>query len=56
MLTVYINFKSPASYLAIKPVLALVERHGIVLEWKAFRSSEREVPTITDNPLVANMH
>ncbi|MEH6910063.1 MAG: DsbA family protein [Oceanicoccus sp.] len=56
MLTVYIDFKSPASYLAINPVLALVERHGIALAWKPFRSAEREVPTITDNASVAQMH
>ncbi len=56
MLTVYIDFKSPASYLAINPVLAQVERYGIALEWKPFRSAEREVPTITDNASVAQMH
>ena len=56
MLTVYIDFKSPASYLAINPILSLVERHGIALAWKPFRTAEREVPTITDNTLVAQMH
>ena len=56
MLTVYIDFKSPASYLAINPVLALVERHGIALAWKPFRTSEREAPTVTDNASVAQMH
>lgn len=56
MLTVYIDFKSPASYLAMNPVLSLVERHGIALEWKPFRTAEREVPTITDNASVAQMH
>ena len=56
MLTVYIDFKSPASYLAINPVLALAERHGIALAWKPFQTVEREVPTVTDNASVAQMH
>ena len=56
MLTVYIDFKSPASYLAINPVLSLVSRHGIALAWKPFRATEREVPTITDKASVAQIH
>ena len=56
MLTVYIDFKSPAAYLAINPILSLVERHGIALAWKPFRTSEREAPTVTDNASVAQMH
>ena len=56
MLTAYIDLKSPASYLAIKPILSLVERHSIAVAWRPFRTSEREVPTVTDNASVAKMH
>lgn len=56
LLTVYIDFKSPASYLAINPVLSLVERHDIALVWKPFRTVEREIPHSTDNASVTQMH
>lgn len=56
MLTIYIDFKSPASYLAIEPVLSLAESNDIVLEWKPFQTFEREPPTITDDASVAYTH
>lgn len=56
MLTIYIDFKSPASYLAIKPVLSLAERNDIALEWKPYQTFEREPPTITDNASVGQTH
>lgn len=56
MLTAYIDFKSPASYLAIKPVLALATRHAITVQWHPFRTFERDVPEVTDNASVAQTH
>lgn len=56
MLTAYIDFKSPASYLAINPILSLVRRHDIALQWKPFRTFERASPATTDNASVAQMH
>ena len=46
MLTIYIDFKSPASYLAIAPTLALAERLDLMIHWKPFRAIEREVPKL----------
>ena len=34
MLTVYIDFKSPESYLALQPLLALAEETGCGLRWQ----------------------
>jgi len=56
MLTVYIDFKSPASYLAMKPILALLERNGTTAEWKSFRTHERDIPKISGNASVGETH
>ncbi|MEO9469959.1 DsbA family protein [Parasphingorhabdus sp.] len=56
MLTAYIDFRSPASYLAIKPVLALAKRHGITVQWQPFRTFERDIPDVTESPTVAQSH
>jgi len=44
MLQVYIDFNSPAAYLAMQPTLALVAKHGFEVEWLPFRSDQRVVP------------
>lgn len=56
MLSVFIDFKSPASFLAIKPLLSVAGRHDIALEWKPFRTFERDVPDITNDASVAQSH
>ena len=56
MLTVYIDFKSPASYLALKPTRALAERYGIDLVWRPFRSVERDVPQLGKQETVGESH
>ena len=37
-LTIYIDFKSGPAYLAMKPTLAMLERHGIAATWLPFES------------------
>lgn len=44
MLTVYIDFKSAASYLALKPVLELIEQTGIEARWLPFSSRPFRIP------------
>lgn len=56
MLTVYIDFKSAASYLALKPTLALAERLAIEIDWKPFRTAEREVPPAAPRETVGQRH
>lgn len=56
MLTVYIDFKSPASYLAIMPTLALSERLGIGVNWRPFETAELEIPGMNGNNAVGESH
>jgi 2-hydroxychromene-2-carboxylate isomerase len=56
MLTVYIDFKSPASYLALDPTLALAERVGIAVSWRPFRTHERDIPDQVEDESVARTH
>ncbi len=37
----YIDFKSPASYLAVKPSLALAEKLGVRIAWHPYRTVQR---------------
>lgn len=56
MLTVYLDFKSPAAYLAIAPTLALVERLNLSIDWKPFRAIERDVPKLGQEETVGERH
>ena len=56
MLTVYIDFKSPAAYLAISPTLALAERLDLTIDWEPFRAIEREVPKLGKQETVGESH
>jgi len=56
MLTVYIDFKSPAAYLAVSPTLALAERFDLAIDWKPFRAIEREVPKLGKQETVGESH
>lgn len=44
MLRIYIDFKSPAAFLAMKPTLALQEKLGLTLEFLPFRTSQWAIP------------
>ncbi|MEL6415150.1 MAG: DsbA family protein [Pseudomonadota bacterium] len=56
MLTIYLDFKSPAAYLAMKPTLALVGRLGLEAHWKPFRTVERDVPKLGKEETVGESH
>lgn len=56
MLTVYLDFKSPAAYLAMTPTLALVDRLGLATTWKPFRTVERDVPKLGKEETVGESH
>ena len=56
MLTVYIDFKSPESYLALQPLLALVEETGCGLRWRPIRSRQRELPEHSSDPELTASH
>ena len=48
MLTVFIDFNSPASYLAIQPTLRFVQRIGVNVKWKPYRTELQKVPVKLD--------
>ncbi|MEM9571228.1 MAG: DsbA family protein [Pseudomonadota bacterium] len=56
MLTVYIDFKSPGAYLAIAPTLELAERFGVAIDWRPFRTIERDVPKLGNEETVGESH
>lgn len=56
MLTVFIDFKSPAAYLAMAPTLALIERLSLDVRWCPFRTLERDVPNLGKEETVGERH
>ncbi|MEL6862609.1 MAG: DsbA family protein [Pseudomonadota bacterium] len=56
MLTVYLDFKAPGAYLAIEPTLDLVHRTGVAIQWKPFRTVERDVPKLGKEETVGESH
>jgi len=56
MLTVYIDFKSADAYLAIAPTLVLAAKHNLSIEWRAFKTIEREVPKLGQEETVGESH
>ena len=44
MITVYIDFKCPASYLAFHPTLSLAKRLEVDVFWKPFRTRQSSIP------------
>ncbi|MEO0440835.1 MAG: DsbA family protein [Pseudomonadota bacterium] len=56
MLTVHIDFKSPAAWLAVRPTLALAEKHGVPITWKPFPTFERPMPELPEKASVGETH
>ncbi|MEO1082028.1 MAG: DsbA family protein [Pseudomonadota bacterium] len=56
MLTVYIDFKEPAAFLALEPTLVLAKRLNLELAWQAFRCQERDLPDTGADPAVVRSH
>ena len=56
MLTIYIDFKSAASYLALNPTLALIEETGIEARWLPFSSRPFTIPEEIPDETVGERH
>ena len=56
MLTIYIDFKSPASYLALKPTIALIEETGIEAQWLPFSSRPFIIPAEKPDETIGERH
>ena len=53
---IFIDFKSPAAYLALKPTLALLQEENIEARFRPFRVRERDVPQIAEHETVGDTH
>lgn len=56
MLSVYVDFKCPASYLAVEPVLEMQRRTGVEITWHPFIFTERDMPDGSESDTVALSH
>lgn len=56
MLEIYIDFKSPAAYLALAPTKAVLAETGYAARWLPFRVRERDVPPTGKNETVGESH
>ncbi|WP_417620477.1 DsbA family protein [Parasphingorhabdus sp.] len=56
MLTVFIDFKSPASYLALEPTLALASEAGVTVEWLPFPVRPFSIPAEQADETVGERH
>ena len=56
MIDLYIDFKSPASYLALKPTLALAEELGVDIDWRPYNTKQEMVPTEKPNETKTETH
>lgn len=56
MLELYIDFKCPASYLALKPSLDLAAKRGADIHFKAFNSKQISIPVHKDKESKSETH
>lgn len=56
MLTIYIDFKSPASYLALEPTLAMASDTDVAIDWLPFSVRALSVPEEQENESVGDRH
>ena len=56
MLTIYIDFKSPASYLALEPTLAMARETGVAIHWRPFSVRVLSVPEDQGSESVGDRH
>ncbi len=56
MFELYIDFKCPASYLALQPSIDLAEKVDVALQFKAFESEQLPVPVYKENETRSESH
>lgn len=56
MLKIYIDFKSPASYLAFKPACALIKKHNIDVSWLPFITKQESLREYLPNESAGDSH
>ena len=56
MIDLYIDFKSPASYLAMKPTLALADELNAEIKWHPYKTKQETVPVEKPNESKSETH
>lgn len=56
MLTVYIDFKSPAAYLALKSTLDLIESYNLAAIWLPFPTKQSAIPAKKEQETKGETH
>ncbi|MEM6775343.1 MAG: DsbA family protein [Pseudomonadota bacterium] len=56
MLTIYIDFKEAAAFLAVEPTLSLAKRFDLDLVWRAYLCQDRDLPDRGADPAVVRSH
>lgn len=56
MLDIYIDFKSPASYLAIQPTREMLKKLGIRANWLPFNTRQSGIPTLQEQETKGDTH
>lgn len=56
LLKIFLDFKSPAAYLAIKPTVALIEEYHPEVQWLAVRSTQKKQPKPAANAGKGSIH
>jgi len=55
-MNIYIDFKSPAAYLAMRPTLALIEKTDADVTWLPFNTAQQSVPLASDDETKGDTH
>jgi 2-hydroxychromene-2-carboxylate isomerase len=55
-LQLYIDFKSPGSYLALKPTLAVLDKTKATAQWLPFKTKQRQMPVKKENETRGETH
>lgn len=56
MLIIYIDFNSPASYLAFQPTIELINRVKVAVRWRPFRTVLQPIPEKVANETAGQSH
>lgn len=56
MLRLFIDFKSPAAYLALKPALNLIATHGLAVKWLPFAVKQPVIPAAESDSALDDAH
>jgi 2-hydroxychromene-2-carboxylate isomerase len=56
MLSLFIDFKSPAAYLALQPALNLIMQYGLAVAWFPFAVKQPVIPVLASDTALDDLH